>query len=546
MKNAMSNDNKPSKSELQRRQFLCNVSAGAAAIIAATSLPKIARAQTAAPALVTSDNLRPQLPCGVMSGDITRGKAIIWSRTDRPARILLEYANNEAFKNASNISGPLALPSTDYTARIDLSGLPTGQRTFYRVRFQDVQNPSAVSEAVKGSLLLPGGTERDITFAFSGDEAGQGWGINEGFGGYRIYESMRRFQPDFFIHSGDQIYADGPIHAQVKLDDGSLWNNLVTPAKSKVAETLDDYRGNFAYNFLDANKRRFAAEVPFLVQWDDHEVRNNWYPGQHIGEAEKRYQQRDLNTLAANARRAMFEYNPYRIDQHDPDRIYRMFSYGPLLEVFMLDERSYRGKNSPNLQTTLNEDAAFLGKPQLQWLKQALLRSRSTWKVIASDMPISIVVPDLNPDVPKGTYEAWANGQNGKPLGRELEIAEILKFIKEHNIKNVVWVTADVHYAAATYYTPEKAQFTDFKPFWEFVGGPLNAGTFGPNEVDQTFGPDVKYVSVPQGMKQNRSPAELLQFFGIAKIDAKTKAMKVSIHDIDGKNLYQVYIHPEA
>ncbi|MES2037000.1 MAG: alkaline phosphatase D family protein [Pseudomonadota bacterium] len=541
----MSKDHKPGKSELQRRQFLCNASASAAAIIAATSLPKIVRAQTA-PALITADKLRPQLPCGVMSGDITRDKAIIWSRTDRPARMLLEYANNEAFKNASNISGTLALPSTDYTARIDLSGLPAGQRTFYRVRFQDVQNPSTVSEAVQGSLLLPGGTERDITFAFSGDEAGQGWGINEAFGGYRIYESMRRFQPDFFIHSGDQIYADGPIQAQVKLDDGSLWNNITTPAKSKVAETLDDYRGNFAYNFLDASKRRFAAEVPFLVQWDDHEVRNNWYPGQQIGEAEKRYQQRDLNTLAANARRAMFEYNPYRIDQHDPDRIYRMFSYGPLLEVFMLDERSYRGKNSPNLQTTLNEESAFLGKPQLQWLKQALLRSRSTWKVIASDMPISIVVPDLNPDVPKGTYEAWANGENGKPLGRELEIAEILKFIKQHNIKNVVWVTADVHYAAATYYTPEKAQFTDFKPFWEFVGGPLNAGNFGPNEVDQTFGPDVKYVSVPQGMKQNRSPAELLQFFGIAKIDAMTRVMTVSIHDIDGKNLYKVDIQPEA
>ncbi|MFX7620800.1 alkaline phosphatase D family protein, partial [Acinetobacter baumannii] len=89
--------------------------------------------------------------------------------------------------------------------------------------------------------------------------------------------------------------------------------------------------------------------------------------------------------------------------------------------------------------------------------------------------------------------------------------------------KNVVWVTADVHYAAATYYMPEKASFTDFKPFWEFVGGPLNAGTFGPNEIDHTFGPDVRYVSVPKDMKQNRSPAELLQFFGIGKINAKTK-----------------------
>jgi alkaline phosphatase D len=48
----------------------------------------------------------------------------------------------------------------------------------------------------------------------------------------------------------------------VKLDDGSLWRNVVTEAKSKVAQTLDDYRGNFAYNMLDASKRRFAARCP--------------------------------------------------------------------------------------------------------------------------------------------------------------------------------------------------------------------------------------------------------------------------------------------
>src|SRR5450830_68719 len=183
---------------------------------------------------------------------------------------------------------------------------------------------------------------------------------------------------------------------------------------------------------------------------------------------------------------------------------------------------------------------------QMRRIKQALMRSRSTWKVIASDMPISIVVPDLNPEVPQGTFEAWANADNGKPSGRELEVAELLRFIKRHNIKNVVWVTADVHYASATYYSPEKASFTDFKPFWEFVGGPLHAGTFGPGEIDRTFGPDVRYVSIPSDMKQNRPPSELLQFFGVGKIDAKTKVMTVSLHNVDGKNLYQVEITPEA
>ena len=63
-----------------------------------------------------------------------------------------------------------------------------------------------------------------------------------------------------------------------------------------------------------------------------------------------------------------------------------------------------------------------------------------------------------------------------------------------------------VHYAAALRYAPDKAAFTDFDPFWEFVAGPINAGTFGPNEVDMTFGPEVKFVSIPEIMKLNRSP----------------------------------------
>jgi alkaline phosphatase D len=78
----------------------------------------------------------------------------------------------------------------------------------------------------------------------------------------------------------------------------------------------------------------------------------------------------------------------------------------------------------------------------------------------------------------------------------------------------VVWITADVHYAAATYYDPARAAFSDFTPFWEFVAGPINAGTFGPGDIDRTFGPDVRYVSVPPGMKQNRPPTEDMQYFG--------------------------------
>jgi alkaline phosphatase D len=438
--------------------------------------------------------------------------------------------------------GPAALATTDFTARVDLTGLPAGRSIFYRVRFQDLADARVWSEPALGRLRTAPAERRTVSFAFSGDEAGQGWGINPGWGGMKLYEAMRRLNPDFFIHSGDQIYADGPIKAEVALDDGTIWKNITTPAKSKVAETLEDFRGAFAYNLLDANKRAFAAEVPFLVQWDDHETRNNWYPGQVLGD--ERYTSKSASLLAAFARQAMFDYNAVRFDPVDPERVYRAFAYGPSLDVFMLDERSYRGPNTPNRQSTLDDESAFLGPAQLRWLKQALLGSRATWKVIASDMPLSLVVPDLNADVPKGTFEAWANGEHGAPSGRELEIASLLSFIKNNDLRNVVWVTADVHYAQATYYDPAKAAFTDFTPFWEFVAGPINAGTFGPNEVDRTFGPDLKYLSIPAGLEQNRPPSEGMQYFGLARIDGATEVLTVTLHDLTGAVLYRVDLPP--
>jgi alkaline phosphatase D len=319
---------------------------------------------------------------------------------------------------------------------------------------------------------------------------------------------------------------------------------MTTEGKAKVAETLDEFRAAFAYNMLDENKRRFAAEVPFLVQWDDHETRNNWYPGQAIGI--DAYKVKSASLLSAFARQAMFEYNPMRYQPEDSERVYRVVPYGPMLDVFMLDERSYRGPNSPNRQTALGSDAAFLGPAQLAWLKRSLLASTATWKLIASDMPIGIVVPDLNPDVPKGTFEAWANADGGPPSGRELEIASLLSFIKNNAIRNVVWVTADVHYCAAFRYTPDKAAFRDFDPFWEFVAGPINAGTFGPGEMDMTFGPETKFVGLPEGMKQNRPPSDGLQFYGIGKIDADTQVLSMALHDVAGKKLYGVDLEPQA
>jgi alkaline phosphatase D len=519
---------------LTRRRFLGSSLALGSGLVAARSLPVL---PSGAPAIVTAQSLRPLVPSGVQAGDVTDTRAIVWSRTDRPARMVVEWATNERFENARVVVGPAALESSGFSASLDLRELPPGEQILYRVRFESLESPGTFSELVPGRFRTAPWGPRRLRVAWSGDTVGQGWGIDPARGGLRMYDALLRAQPDVFIHSGDMIYADGPLLPEVKLDDGSLWRNVVTEAKSKVAETVEEFRGNFVYHLMDEQARRFHATVPMIAQWDDHEVCNNWFPGLQL-DYDDRYTVKSASLLAARAKQAMFECVPVRRSPDEAERVYRRFSYGPLLEVFVIDLRSYRGPNTPNRQSSDGGNAVLLGVEQMAWLKAALRGSSAVWKVIASDMPIGLVVGDRAREG-QPTFEAWANADGGPPSGRELELANLLAFIKREQVRNTLWVTADVHYAAAHHYAPERAAFTDFDPFWEFVAGPMHAGTFGPNTLDATFGPEVRFNSVARGTPGNRPPSDNLQFYGQLDIDPATRALTVGLYDVTGRRLWQ-------
>lgn len=493
-----------------------------------------------APAAIAPEAARPKAPWGLQVGDVLSDSAIVWSRSDSPARMHVEWSAHEDFRRAHHVRGPFALESSDLTSRLDLTELPAGEELHVRVSYESLQSPGVFSEPLVGRFRTAPRHRKRIRFVWSGDTVGQGWGIDLDFGGMKIYEAMRQVAPDFFIHSGDNIYADGPLQPEVTDTDGNvIWRNAYLdeiPEKTKVAETLTEYRRAYLYNRMDEHVRRFSAEVPQVWQWDDHEVVNNWSPSKVLDE---RYAEKNINMLVANATRAFLEHSPMRWNsQQESERVYRKISYGADLDVFVIDMRSYRAGNSCNLQEEPSVETVLMGKRQIQWLKQSLRKSKATWKVIASDMPIGLLVRDgVAPDSGCPRAENMANS-DGPVLGREHEIAELLRHIKRHQVDNVVWLTADVHYCAAHYYNPDDAQFQDFNPFWEFVAGPLNAGTFGPNDLDNTFGPSVVFSSAPAPGENNLPPSAGLQFFGQVDIDPYSKDLTVSLKDIDGTELF--------
>jgi len=528
------------KSRFSRRRFIKQTAVTGATI---GGLAEILRARQA-PAQVIADAERPLASWGLQIGDVSPEGAIVWSRSDRPARFFVEWSHDPSFKRSTILRGPHALETTDFTARVDLSNLPEGSEVFVRTFFEGLAS-GVRSEPVLGRFRTVPKGKRDVRFLWSGDTAGQGWGIDLDWGGMKIYEAMRRTSPDFFLHSGDTIYADGPMTPEVTDASGNvIWRNAhldAVPEKLKVAETLHEFRRAHLYNRYDTNQLAFSAEVPQIWQWDDHEVTNNWSDSKVL---DARYTERSVRTLVANGTRAFMEYAPMRwYSQKESERVYRHIPYGPDLDVFVIDMRSYRAGNGCNVEEDPGAGTRFLGRAQIDWLEKKLASSKATWKIIASDMPIGLVVGDgTNAASGCAMFEGPANG-NGPVLGREHEIARILRYIKRAPIDNVVWLTADVHYCAAHHYDPSRAQFQDFEPFWEFVAGPLHAGTFGPNALDDTFGPQVIFQSAPPAGQVNLPPSAGLQFFGQVDIDCRSKDLVVLLKDVNGDELFRQRLH---
>ncbi|QDZ01785.1 twin-arginine translocation signal domain-containing protein [Nitratireductor mangrovi] len=515
---------------MSRRSLLAG--AGAAGIVAGSglALPHYSRA-----------NARPVFTHGVQSGDVDMSSGVIWARVDRPAKVAFEVASTESFADAARLAPLDALPESDFAVKRLLENLPADQEVFYRMVATDLSDANAASEPIVGRFRTAPASRRNIRFAWSGDTAGQGWGIDDK--GMYTYATMARHQPNFFLHSGDTIYADGPMKDEVELKDGSKWLNKVLPdEKRKVAETLDEYRGQWKYNLLDEHCRALNAACPTFFQWDDHEVVNNWSASKDLA-GDDRYTEKSVALLAARAARAFHEMTPIRYQPAEPGRVYRKIAYGPLLDIFFVDLRSYRGPNGPSMEDEMTDASRVFGAEQIKWLKRELAASKATWKVIASDMPIGLIIWD-NFSERAGT-EAIANGDHGPAKGRELEVADLLRFIRNAGIENTVWLTADVHYTAAHHYDPSRAQFQDFTPFWEFVSGPIHAGTFGPNDLDMTFGPEVRFVKAPapdQGV--NLPPSAGLQFFGLVDIDGQTEQLTVRLMDRDDNELWKTTLDP--
>lgn len=423
---------------------------------------------------------------GVASGDVTATSAVIWVRTDGQATLAVEYAATPAFAEARPGGTIQTTPETDFTGTVTLTALRPATRYYYRIRSQDI--PGAVSEVGSFSTAPEPGQQQSITFLWSGDLGGQGVCRRPE---YTIFAPMRALAADFFIFVGDTIYADSPCPSPPNV-----------PGSDFIAVTQEQFWAKYRYQREDRLFRELLAVTPVYVVWDDHEVKNDF-----SGPTEP---------LTPLGLKAFFDYFPIQRTAAEPQRLYRAFRWGKLLELFLLDTRQYR---SPNLQAD-EPKKTMLGPAQLRWLLDGLASSTARWKVIVSSVPLSTYTGNLI----RG-HDSWAGGPLLNGFNREL--GEIVTALHHRNLHNVAWLSTDIHIARLLSYDPTQDGTPDF---YEFISGPLSAVTGDLKPLDPTFHPKVLYQETN------------FFNFGVVRIDGKSQTLSVEIRDQEGKVHYSLTV----
>ena len=474
---------------------------------------------------------------GIASGDVTNQSAIVWSRVnDQPAQMNVEYDTNANFSNPLSKTAQ-ANSTTDFTAQAKLDGLKPDTQYYYRVWFSasnivnntnsdtsnDLTGSSDIAEQIEvgtfrtaPSFNMSSSSSAAFSFIWGADAGGQNYCRNADEGGYAFFKSMQALSPDFFIANGDMIYADGACPIQGPVFNNSTnnqtitWRNIPGDFKSiadpsvdwnNVTEVRSIFLEHWKYNRNDTYFKEFLSNVSMYSQWDDHEIINDFgskWPDWNLFSTDKE----GYPNIVEEGRNAFLYYSPVGSDnnnnndtENDPDtHIYRSFNWGKDLDLFIIDARSYRSQN--HIADTPESNKTMLGEEQLQWLKQELSNSNATWKLISSDVPISI---------PTGSNasilgrDGWANGNETNNYsyytGFERELTDLLRFIDEQDMKNIVFVTTDVHFPAFIRYNFDLNNDGNMTEIHELVSGPLSAFRLGVPfpQLDETFNPTLLY-----------------------------------------------------
>ena len=434
---------------------------------------------------------------GVAAGEATSTSAVLWTRTENSvtqqgiaAHLSAEVSTDPQFKsNVIAFAGDTD-PNRDYTVKLDATGLESGTQYYYRFKTSDGD-----LSAVGTFKTAPAADQKvGVRFGFSGDTDGQ----------WRPYGSLQDLSSqnlDYFIFLGDTIY-------ETKTDRSPAAADPFTD----TAQALADYQRKYRENLQPVNVGGFPGSQTLYqsqgnyILLDNHELGNKQFinggaptgtpAGKGVDATDPQFDANQTGSYIHNTSgyqalmQAFDNYQPIRettiAAPNDPrsdgtQKLYYAQQWGANSVFINVDDRSYRDirlKTAAGADDTGsradNPDRTMLGKTQLDWLKQTLLDAQAKgtpWKIISLSSPIDETDSDGG--------KSWAGGYR-------VERNELLKFIADHHIDNVVFLSTDDHQNRVNEVTyladpTDPTSRTRVSNVFTIVAGPIGAG--GPDVI---------------------------------------------------------------
>ncbi|MEU6983191.1 alkaline phosphatase D family protein [Streptomyces sp. NPDC046324] len=380
---------------------------------------------------------------GVASGDPQPNSVLLWTRL-APEPLAAEQKLSEIVEvqwvvatdaQLKRVVAEGTVPASatlGHSVHVPVSGLRPNTRYWYA--FTALGKRSRIGR----TKTAPVGRVSSVRFAAANCQA-----FHDGF--YAAHRGIARENVDFVVHLGDYIYEHGQV--------GGVPADHVRDHEGPGIFTVADYRRRHALYKGDASLREAHAAHPWFLTWDDHEVVND-YSGTGGGAP---FMQR-----RAAAYQAWYENMPHRdggagtaTALPDPE-IHRVRRWGDLLELTVLDLRSYR--SAQNLA-----DGTILGAGQKGWLKRNIDQAPDTWHVWAN----SIMLSQLR-SRPGGSYmftDQWD--------GFRTERKEVLGHVHSTGMEDLVVITGDWH----------SAFVDDIRPDFDDVSSPVIGTEFTAHSV---------------------------------------------------------------
>jgi phosphodiesterase/alkaline phosphatase D-like protein len=410
---------------------------------------------------------------GVAAGEVTSSSAVLWGKANSGGRYTLQVSSRRRFRRPVIERLVRAKAGNDNTVQAKVGRLAPGTTYFYRFVRRRARSDVGRFRTAPGprqNATVRFGWTGDTDFTPAPGQTRPYW--NDGV----VFRRMLQERNHFNLHLGDTIYSDSEVPGALQ------------PIALTVAQKWAKYRLNLGNRFL----RALRGSAGFYSHWDDHEFVNDFSPAENTFSNGVNINGRVLYRRGTKAFR---NYAPVSWTRRSG--LYRTIRWGRNLELFFLDQRSFRSAkaddtgvcNNPQtgepdvaptgpqsirnvfalvvpplavpvsqacLDAIRDPNRTYLGRAQLVRFLRDVKRSNARFKVVVNELPIQqyYTLP----------YDRWE--------GYEAERQRVLNELRD--VENVVFLTTDVHATLVN-----DARFQTLEP-----GGPRNSGI-----TDITVGP---------------------------------------------------------